>query len=226
MKRLLPFVIIVVVLVGVVGVAWVFLGSARQPTAATNKSSNTTTDAFPPGGQPPHVRGTPDARVTLEEFADFQCPACGMMYPQIKKIEADYGQRLRVIFREFPLVPTHQNALKAAQAAEAAGLQDHFWEMHDMLYGNQHSWSDSREVQPIFADYAKQIGLDVDRFNRDLNGEAVQTRIFQDGNRGHAMQVGSTPSIFINGVDTGSAAISPPDLRARIDKALADTAKP
>jgi protein-disulfide isomerase len=226
MKRILPFVIIVIVLVGAVGAAWIFLGSARQPTASTNKTGNSTPDAFPPGAGPPHVRGNPDAKVTLEEFGDFQCPSCGVMYPQIKQIEADYGQRLRVLFREFPLVPNHQNALKAAQAAEAAGLQDHFWEMHDMLYGNQHSWSDSKEVQPIFADYAKQIGLDVDRFNRDLNGEAVQTRIFLDGTRAHAMGVASTPTIFLNGVDTKNAAISAPDLRALIDKALAEAAKP
>ena len=226
MKRYLPFIIIVVVLVGVVAAAWIFLGSARQGAGSSNKSGNATPDAFPPGAAPAHLRGNPDAKVTLEEFADFQCPACGAMYPQIKQIEADYGQRLRVIFREFPLVPTHKNGLKAAQAAEAAGLQDRFWEMHDMLYGNQRTWSDADEVQPIFADYAKQIGLDLDRFNRDLNGDAVQTRIFLDGNRGHAMHVASTPSIFINGVDTGTDAISAPALRARLDKALADTAKP
>jgi len=221
MKRPLPFIIIVIVGVGVAAAAWIYLGSARQPAANSNQAANGTPDPFPPGAQPPHVRGNPNAKVTLEEFGDFECPSCGAMYPQIKQMEADYGQRLRVIFREFPLVPNHKNALIAAEAAEAAGLQDHFWEMHDRLYENQKTWGEATEPEPVILDYAKQIGLDVDRFKKDLKGDAVQTRIFQDGNRAHAMQVGSTPSIFINGVDTGADAVNPKELRARLDKALA-----
>ena len=114
------------------------LRSSKQ-AGTTNNAPEPSPGAEPSGAEPPHVRGNPNAPVTLEEFADFQCASCGYYYPELKKIEAEFGDRLRVIFRERPLVPPHEHALVAAQAAEAAGLQGeaHFWEMHDKLYEEQ-----------------------------------------------------------------------------------------
>lgn len=197
MKRLLPFVIIAAVLVVALIGGWILLRSPKTVDPGTTPTS----DSEPPGAQPPHIRGNPNAKVTLEEFGDFQCPTCGAFYPEVKKMEEEYGDRLKVIFREFPLVPPHQHALEAAQAAEAAGLQgpDKFWQMHDKLYENQKAWSDVKDVMPAFIDYAKQIGLDTDRFSRDFSGEEVSRRIFQDGKRGHALGVSGTPSFFVNG---------------------------
>ena len=111
--------------------------------------------------------------MTLEEFADFQCPSCGIYYGEIKKIEEEFGTRLRVIFREYPLYPNHEHSVLAAQAAEAAGMQGRFWDMHDKLYENQKAWTDEKDALPFFVDYARAIGLDMDRFNRDLNSDAV-----------------------------------------------------
>src|ERR1041384_4678789 len=96
-------------------------------------------------------------------------------------------------------MPMHEHAWMAAQAAEAAGLQGKFCEMHDKLYENQTTWTPAKDLVPIFVDYAKQIGVDPDRFMKDLNGEQVAQRIFQDGKRVHALGLNGTPSFFVNG---------------------------
>ena len=170
--------------------------------------------------------GSPHAPVTLEEFGDFECPTCGNYSAELKKIEGEYGDRLRVVFREYPLYPTpHKHALIAAQAAEAAGLQNHFWEMHDKLYEDQKAWSEATDVMPQFIDYAKQIGLDTDRFSRDLSGEAVAARIFQDGRRAHALGISVTPTFFINNKEAKGDAWKPEGVREMINQALRGAAK-
>ena len=222
MKRFLPFLIIVAVLAVALFAAWIFLRSSQQ--AGDSRNTATPTGSEPAGAQPPHVRGNPSAPVTLEEFGDFQCPTCGVYYGELKKIEGEFGERLRVIFREYPLVPTHQHGLEAAQVAEAAGLQGRFWEMHDKLYENQKAWSDVKDVMPMFIDYAKQIGIETDRFGRDLSGEAVAARIFQDGKRAHALGVNATPTFFVNGKELKADSFSPDGLRDLIRKALSGAA--
>ena len=222
MKRFLPFVIIAAVLVAVLIALVMFLRSSQRSGTSNNPAPDPST---PSGAEPPHIRGNPNAPVTLEEFADFQCPSCGAYYPELKKIEAEFGDRLRVIFRERPLVPPHEHALIAAQAAEAAGLQNRFWEMHDKLYENQKTWSEANDVVPMFVDYAKQVGLDPDRFMRDLNGEAVAARIFQDGKRAHALGIDATPTFFVNGKEAKDESWKPDGLRAMINQALSGTGK-
>ena len=229
MKRFLPFLIIVVVFVSAVGGAWIFIRSSRK-AANANADANTNANngspgAEPKGAEPPHIRGNPSAPVTLEEFADFQCPSCGAYYPELKKIETEFGENLRVIFRERPLIPPHQHALMAAQAAEAAGLQGRFWEMHDKLYENQTAWSEATDLVPTFVDYAKQIGLDTDRFMKDLNGEEVAKRIFQDGKRAHALGVNATPTFFVNGKEAKDENWKPAGLREMIKQALREAGK-
>lgn len=218
MKRALPFAIIVIVLVAAIGGGWILLRSSRQ---ARNSNAPTPDPALAvQGANPPHIRGNPNAPVTLEEFGDFQCGSCGAYHPELKKIEEEFGSNLRVIFREYPLVPTHEHALLAAQAAEAAGLQGKFWEMHDKLYDNQKTWSEAKDLVPLFVDYAKQIGLDPDRFMRDLNGEPVAARIFQDGKRAHALGLTGTPSFFVNGREAAGEQWRPDGLRQMIREAL------
>ena len=218
MKRSLPFVIIVLVLLAGAAAAWLFMRSSR-PTGPPANTSAGGTDA--PGALPPHIRGNPNASVTLEEFGDFECPTCGNYSAELKKIEGEYGDRLRVVFREYPLYPTpHKHALIAAQAAEAAGLQGRFWEMHDKLYENQKAWSEATDVMPSFIDYAKQIGIDLDRFSRDLSGEVVAARIFQDGRRAHALGVSVTPTFFINNKEAKGDAWKPEGVREMINQAL------
>src|SRR6266536_2279193 len=203
MKRYLPFVIIVVVLIAALGVTVMLVSSSRQQNANIVDAAL----SGPPGAVPPHVRGNANAKVTVEEFGDFQCPSCGVFYPELKKTEEEFGERIRVVFREYPLQPPHAHAVLAAQAAEAAGLQNHFWEMHDKLYETQSAWSDAKDVKAMFIDYAKQLGLDVDR-------------ITQDGIRGHALGVTGTPTIFINGNLIKFEQYNQAGLRDLINKAL------
>jgi len=225
MKRYLPLVIIVVVLVAAMGFLWILLRSARQATNTNANANAARPGTEPPGAEPPHIRGNQSAPVTLEEFADFQCPTCGSYSLELKKIEAEFGERLRVVFRERPLVPPHEHALMAAQAAEAAGMQQRFWEMHDKLYENQKAWSEAKDLVPLFVDYARQIGLDTDRFMKDLNGEEVAKRIFQDGKRAHALGVESTPTFFVNGKEAKDDQWKPEGLRAMINQALQGAGK-
>jgi protein-disulfide isomerase len=209
MKRILPFIIIIAVLGAALGSAW-YLTRALPVTPTTPASGSPATSqvspaqqqqsvAGVPGAEPAHVLGPADAPVRLEEFGDFECPPCGMFHPILQQMKQEFGDKLQVTFREFPLVPTHQHALAAASAAEAAGLQNKFWEMHDLIYDHQADWKKEFDVRPIFESYAKQIGLDVERYKRDVNGDLVAQRIFQDGKRGHSLGVKGTPTVFMNG---------------------------
>ena len=214
MKRYLPFVIIAVVLLVVVGVAISFYRSAHRVASAGAMASGA------PGAEPPHTRGTRGAPVTIEEFGDFQCPPCGALYPELKKIEAEDGPQVFVIFREWPLTKIHQNALLAAHTAEAAGLQNHFWEMHDLLYQNQSAWSGAKDARPIFISYARGIGLDADRFTRDIDGNEADARIVADHQRGQSLGVQATPTVFINGQELSAEMTSPQGLRMAVNKIL------
>ncbi len=228
MKRALPFVIIGAVLVAAVAVAWYWKQAsvpAPPPPTPTPTASSTSTPKTPaqaePGAEPAHARGEATAPVTLEEFGDFQCPPCGLLHPILKQLEAEFGpQRLRVIFRQFPLVPTHAHALSAARASEAAGLQGKFWEMHDLIFENQNAWKDSFDVRPIFEGYAKKIGLDIEMFKRDLSSPVVERRVFLDGKRGHALGVTGTPTVFLNGREVPFASLPAEKLRVLISNEL------
>jgi protein-disulfide isomerase len=233
MKRALPFIIIVVVLAAGITLAWSFLRSnavaPAPPPAGNNAPSTAATANTPgpvntsePGAEPAHALGNANAPVRLEEFGDFECPPCGMVHPVLKNLEAQYGPaKLRLVFREFPLVPAHVHALAAARAAEAAGLQGKFWEMHDLIYENQKAWHDAFDVRPIFEGYATTIGLDMDQFRRDQASEVVERRIFLDGKRGHAMGVQGTPTIFLNDRELPFETLAPDKLKAAIDAELA-----
>ena len=224
MKRSLPFLIIIFVLAVAVGAAAYYMKRSAQenssiPAASPgHPSSAATTPA--PGAQPPHFRGSENASVTLEEFGDFECPPCGLLYPVLKGSENEYGPRLRVIFREFPLTPPHVHALAAARAAEAAGLQGRFFEMHDQLYENQKTWKDVFDVRPVFEEYARKIGLDVERWKKDQTSEVVEQRIFLDGVRAHSLGVKGTPTVFLNGTEIPFEQLTPEGLRSAINKAL------
>jgi protein-disulfide isomerase len=223
MKRLLPFAIIVIVLVGALAVGWVLL---RQPSEKANGPTPTPNPAGEvKGAEPPHMRGNPNAPVLVEEFGDFQCPSCGSYHPELKKIEAEFGDKLKVIFRELPLMPMHEHALMAAQAAEAAGIQGKFWEMHDLLYENQAKWVEQKDLVPVFVDYAKQIGINPDQFMKDLSGETVTQRIFQDGKRAHSFGLKGTPSFFVNGKEAKDDQWKPDGLRQMIREAIAASGK-
>jgi len=223
MKRFLPFAIIIIVLAGAIAAGWAVLRSSRESVNAPTPTPDPAGEVR--GAEPAHVRGNPNAPVTLEEFGDFQCPACGSYHPELKKMEAEFGDKMKVVFRELPLLPMHEHALMAAQAAEAAGLQGKFFEMHDMLYENQAKWVDQKDLVPIFVDYAKQLGINPDQFMKDLNGETVAQRLFQDGKRAHSFGLKGTPSFFVNGKEAKDDQWKPDGLRQMIKDAIAASGK-
>ena len=235
MKRILPFAIIAIVLgAGLLMARHFQRTSSETPTASSGASPGaSTSSASPgaladaaaskePGAEPPHAQGDATAPVTLEEFGDFECPPCGMLHPILKQLQAEFGPtKLRVIFREFPLVPNHAHALAAARAAEAAGLQGKFWEMHDIIYEHQKDWHESFDVRPIFEGYANKIGLDVEQFRRDITNEIVERRIFLDGKRAHSLGVSGTPTVFMNGREVPFESLAPDKLKPLIANELA-----
>lgn len=148
----------------------------------------------PPVSERDHVLGPPGARVTLLEYGDFECPHCGALHPMIQAARQAFGGSLRFVFRHFPLRSSHPHALAAARAAEAAGEQGRFWEMHDRLYQRQTQLEDEDLLR-----HARKIGLEVARFERELAARAHEVRIREDLASAAQSGAGGTPSLFING---------------------------
>jgi protein-disulfide isomerase len=163
--------------------------------------------------------GSPTATVTVEEFADFQCPSCGDKFPVLKQIQSIYGSRIKFIFRNFPLT-MHDKAYDAAVAAEAAGLQGKFWDMQNQLYTNQKSWSVDPNYKQVWADYAQKTGLDVEKWKTDMAGLQTKSRVDADMARAKALQVSSTPTVYINGKAVQYAEMTVDTLRTLIDSEL------
>jgi protein-disulfide isomerase len=179
----------------------------------------TASDA-PRGAEPPHILGPSDAPVTLEMFSDFQCPQCARSAPTVKKLKSEFGDKLRIVFRHFPM-DKHQNAILAACAAEAAARQNRFWEMADALYRTQWMWGEAPAPRVVFMDRAKELGLNVPQFEEDLNASEPRVRIAADHARGEALGVKTTPWVFINGYSVPNAEFNENGLRAAIQAALA-----
>jgi len=141
-----------------------------------------------------HIQGPADAPVTLVEYGDYECPYCGAAYPIVKELQGRMGERLRFVFRNFPITTSHPHAELAAEAAEAAAAQSGFWEMHDLLYENQRRLTD----QDLHA-YAEQLGLDLDLFDRELAEHVHAPRVREDFMSGVRSGVNGTPSFYVNG---------------------------
>ena len=141
-----------------------------------------------------HVQGTADAPVTLVEYGDYECPYCGAAYPIIKEVQARLGERLRFVFRNFPISTSHPHAEQAAEAAEAAGAQGKFWDMHDALFAHQHALEEADLLR-----YAQDLTLDMEQFERELMGHSHSQRIVWDVKSGLASGVQGTPTLFLNG---------------------------
>jgi protein-disulfide isomerase len=139
------------------------------------------------------VRGPEQAKVTVVEFSDFQCPFCGRVTTTLEQVHKEFPDDVKVVFKHLPL-RIHPNAPKAHAAAEAAHQQGHFWQMHDKIFGNQRELTEER-----FVEYAKEIGLDVDRFKKDMASAEVKRRVDADASEAASLGVTGTPGFFING---------------------------
>jgi protein-disulfide isomerase len=217
MKRYLPFLIILLVLVAGLGVGATLWKRSTPATSngqapfalnrpAAGSNSPTTNVAGAPnyptptnssgGATKPNVKVS--SPVVLEEYGDYQCPPCGQLYPDLKQIEKEYGNQVQIVFHHFPLMKIHKNALIAAHAAEAARNQNKFWEMHDLLYRNQKEWSELADPRPVLVSYAKQLSLNLDAFNRDLESNVIDQKISADIQRGSSQGVTGTPTVFLD----------------------------
>lgn len=148
-----------------------------------------------------HVFGKKDSKIVLVEYGDFQCPGCAGAYPNLKTISEKYKDKIAFVFRNFPLTSIHPNARAAAAAAEAAGLEGKYWEMHDILYTNQKNWQSSTvaERTPLFAGYAKEVGIDNATFEKALTSLSINEKISFDQALGRKINVSATPTILLNG---------------------------
>lgn len=204
MKRYLAVLIIAgVLLIAVVAGVLIYRSKANNDVAA----------------QPPIESSTPSV-VTLEEFGDYQCPPCAQLHPALKEIKQQFGPNLNFVFRNLPLT-IHKNALIAAQAAEAARVQNRFWEMHDLLYQNQDAWKDDKNPKGRFVKYAGDLGLDTARFEQDLVGDQVRFRLQADLDAAARLGINGTPTILINGRQMKTEATNADGIRKGIELMMA-----
>ncbi|MFN2492814.1 MAG: thioredoxin domain-containing protein [Pyrinomonadaceae bacterium] len=211
MQKYRPFLIIAIVLavaiIGAIRLArWNRTRQAAIPTTST------------PG---PEAEESKLPVVTLEEFGDYQCPPCGALHPTLKKLKQEFGPNLNFVFRNLPLSSIHKNALAAAQAAEAARVQDKFWEMHDRLYETQDLWKDDVNPRSIFVKFASELGLDKARFIRDLDAEQVKLRIEVDADAAAKLGINGTPTILIDGRRLRDEVTTPEGIRKGIEVMMA-----
>jgi protein-disulfide isomerase len=159
-----------------------------------------------------HIQGPVDAPLTLIEYGDYECPYCGRAYTIVKEVQERLGDRLRFVFRNFPLTIAHPHAAHAAEAAEAAGAQGRFWEMHDHLFENQ-----KRLRNDDLQRYAEELGLHVDRFGQEMAEHAYAERVHEDFMGGVRSGVNGTPTFYVNGERLGGS-YEPDDLIAALER--------
>lgn len=183
--------LVVVIFVGI------FVITGHKTANAPNKSSASALTQ--------HVEGQGKSGVKLVEYGDYQCPYCGQAYPVIKQTVADLNDQIYFQFRNYPLVQAHQNAFAGARAAEAAAMQNKFWQMHDALYDNQDptgktGWVASGDpLDQYFVKFAQQIGLNVDKFKKDFNLTQVNDAINADMAEGNKLKIQGTPTFYLDG---------------------------
>lgn len=169
--------------------------------------------------RPSSALGPANAPITIEFFSDLQCPQCARYEPMVKTVRNEFGNKVRMVLRHFPL-PGHEHALPAAWAAEAAANQGKFWEMAEALYKTQWMWAKAPAPRVIFMDQAKEIGLDLDKFQKDMDSSEVRQRVAAD--QAHAQNVGvkTAPTVVINGYNVPNSEFSENGFRTAIKAAL------
>ncbi len=179
----------------VIGAAY-FVGGKPSPTAVNAKPIQNIEALV---RKDSHAEGPANAKVTFVEFADFECPGCGVANPIVQQLRGEYKGKIRYVFRQFPL-QMHKHSKLAAQAAEAAGAQGKFFEMEDKLFSGQKDWANSSKPLEIYTRYAKEIGIDADKFKKEVEEEKYTKKIEADMKDGYAVGIDYTPTFFINGV--------------------------
>lgn len=202
----IKWIIFIVATVGVFGLLVITSKSDRLDVSNVDTNAIQTANSQN-GNIAEHVSGKIGSKVTLTEYGDFQCPACGTSYTRIKPITDQYKDQIQFVFRNFPLTSIHPNGKAAAAVVEAAGLQGKYWEMVDKIYTTQSDWSNltGDERTNFFEGYASALGLDVAKFRIDIASSSVNAKINYDQAIGLKLGVNSTPTYYLNGVKLDAA---------------------
>lgn len=190
-RIILWFVVTVLIAAAIFGIAKVASkssGEKLEPTPAN-------VDQVSPKD---NTKGSRSAKIVMVEYSDFQCPACAAYFPLVKKLNEEMGDKILFVYRNFPL-SQHKNAKPSAYAAEAAGKQGKFWEMHDLIFTNQSAWEKESNAAEIFAGYAKLLSLNMDQYNKDVDSDEIQQKVADDYESGEKAGVPGTPTFFVNG---------------------------
>jgi len=185
--------IVIIVAVGVAAAAAVYLSREPQPVTETSAAATLDTKG---GG---HFRGPENAAVTLVEFGDYQCPSCKAFAPVVQEVLNRYPKQVRLEFHHYPLISIHPNSMAASLAAEAAGEQGKYWEMHDQIFEYQERWAPSSNPEPEFLAMASRIGLNANAFMQAMRSPQLRDRIIQDVVRAREANVEAVPTFFIDG---------------------------
>jgi len=191
----------IVGLIVIVTAAVIIAGAYSSSTSSKTANANFVATTVPPITASDWAEGNPNAKVSLIEYGDFVCPACGEYFPVVQQIVQNYSSTVRFVFRNFPLYTVHPDAGISAQAAGLEGGQSKYWAMYDLLYSKQAEWSTTDPTQVVgkYLDgYAQSIGLNIDRFNNDINATSVMEKIQNDVTGGTAAQIDHTPTFFVN----------------------------
>jgi protein-disulfide isomerase len=184
MREIVKAAAIIVIVAGLAAGASLFLGKRTEPRPVLDASA--------------HIRGSRTATITLVEYGDYECPPCFRNEGIIRRLLEKYPNTLKFEFRHFPLMGPHPHALAAAKAADAAGQQGKFWEMHDVLMTSREQWSRVSDVEPFFIDQAKLLGLDVNLFRESFRAPETEQRILKQRALAEASGIGATPTFLIN----------------------------
>jgi len=214
-SRILFWLVVILVIIG--GVMLVLSGPSKTEDLGPNKELGLAV----PVNENDHFKGTADATLSVVEYSDFQCPYCKNYQPVIDSLVSEFGNHIKLVYRAFPLRSIHPNAQIAAQAAESASLQGKFWEMHDKLFENQEAWSkqSSSDAKTSFESYAKELGLDLEKYKDDFGSSAVKNAIDDSYQSGMDSGVQGTPTIFVDNVKVADSSLE--NLRSLIREKLA-----
>ncbi len=214
-RKYLPTILIVTAVVLVVGFVIFAMTRPESSKQATGPVTAEDLAQLKVG----NTQGNPNSKVVVTEFGDYQCPACGQWHPFLHDtLLPAYNSKILFVFKNYPL-SMHKNAQAASQAAEAAALQNKFWEMHDKLYNTQKDWENESDPTGRFEGYAKEIGLNIDQYKKDFDSNVVKDKIKADVALGDKLGLPGTPSFLINGVLQSPKSFA--DLQTAIDQALA-----
>jgi protein-disulfide isomerase len=185
------FMWLIVIVVIVLGIWWLVASSNSSGSVDVPPSTEVT--------QADWTKGGTNTNAAIIEYSDFQCSACEAYFPIIKQLTEEFGDLIQFAYRHYPLRSIHPNADEAAHAAEAAGAQGKFWEMHDMLFERQHDWSNARNPFDFFSDYAEQISLDAEQFKTDYDSDKSKNTVRAHETAGRRIGINGTPTFILNG---------------------------